>query len=386
MTKEELLNQTISLKKLELHVLDLPQKNHFTSGIGIRTSRRTLIVKWIDKEGRIGYGECSCRPDPYYSAEYLDGAVLLIQKFVAPLLKTYQTFQEVLDILKRIRGWNFTKSAVESAAFQLARSQSGYDISKDIKAEAIAQVPVGISLGIYQDKSEFYDVVQKAIEEGYQRLKFKISPTANTELFDHINPLLFDNNVHTGFDANGSFYHKDLDKLGYFVNTYRTIIEQPLPPSRFDVYLAAKAQFPDLMVCADEEVKSMGDLIKLHQLGAIDQLNLKVGRVGGVSASIEMMNYCYDHNISCWIGGMFETGIGRLLNLEFASYLSHAKAHDLSPSARYFLEDIIAPEVTMNKGFVDVKAMQDNCKVIPAMMEKLLVSKWEFAPEVTGQK
>lgn len=375
----QLHQQLISLSRIELHTLDLPQKNHFTSGIGIRTSRRTLIVKWIDVEGRIGYGECSCRPDPYYSAEYLDGAIILIKKFVIPFLKKEQTFQDVLNILKRIRGWNFTKAAVESAAFQLARQQSGYDIAADIKAKPIAQVPVGISLGIYQDKDEFYDVVQKAIEEGYQRLKFKISPKANTALFDHINPLLFDNNVHTGFDANGSFYHENLDQLGYFVNTYKTIIEQPLPPSRFDVYLAAKEMYPDLQVCADEEVKNMGDLVKLHQLKAIDQLNLKVGRVGGVSASIEILNYCYEHDISCWIGGMFETGIGRLLNLEFASYLPEAKAHDLSPSARYFLEDIIAPEVTMNKGFIDVKAMEDNCKVLPEVMEKLLVAKEVFS-------
>ena len=372
-----LLQQTISLTQIELHILDLPQKSHFTSGIGIRTSRRTLIVKWLDAEGRIGYGECSCRPDPYYSAEYLDGAILLIQKFVVPHLKKEQTFQDVLDILKRIRGWNFTKAAVEAAAFQLARQQSGYDLSKDIEAKPIQQVPVGISLGIYQDKVEFYDVVQAAIEAGYQRLKFKISPTANTDLFDHINPLLFDNNIHTGFDANGSFYHNDLDKLGYFVNTYDTIIEQPLPPSRFDVFLAAKEQHPTLRVCADEEVKNIGDLIKLHQLQAIDQLNLKVGRVGGITASVELLNYCHKHEISCWIGGMFETGIGRLLNLEFASYLPDAKAHDLSPSARYFLEDIIQPEVTMNKGFVDVKQI-DTCEVLPEMMQKFKVSVASF--------
>lgn len=368
-----LLQQTISLSRLELHILDLPQKTHFTSGIGIRTSRRTLIVKWVDEEGRIGYGECSCRPDPYYSAEYLDGAVILIQKFVVPHLKKEQTFQDVLHILKRIRGWNFTKAAIEAAAFQLARQQSGYHLSTDIKATPVKQVPVGISLGIHQDKAEFYDVVQAAIDEGYQRLKFKISPTANTDLFDHINPLLFDNNIHTGFDANGSFYHNDLDKLGYFVHTYDTIIEQPLPPSRFDVFLAAKKQYPTLRVCADEEVKNMGDLIKLHQLGAIDQLNLKVGRVGGITASVELLNYCEQHNISCWIGGMFETGIGRLLNLEFASYLPNAKAHDLSPSARYFMEDIIEPEVTMNKGFVDVKQI-NLCEVLPEMMQKFKVS------------
>ncbi len=369
-----LIEQTISLKEIVLHKIDLPQRNAFTSGIGQRKSREALIIKWVDMDGRVGFGECACRPDPYYSAEYLDAAIDLIQKFIIPLLKPYQTYGEVLDILKRIRGWNFTKGAVEAAIFQIARLQSGFDLSANIHARPIADVPVGISIGIYKDKMECYDVVQQAIEDGFQRLKFKISPTVDTEVFDYINPLLFDHHIHTGFDANGSFYISDLDRLTYFVNTYQTVIEQPLPPHRFDVYLAAKEKMPTLKVCADEEVKHIGDLIKLHQLQAIDELNLKIGRVGGITNSIEILNYCHDHEIPCWIGGMFETGIGRLVNLEFASYLPQAKAHDLSPSARYFMEDIIDPEVTMDKGFVNIKALQ-KCKVRLDILDKYTTQK-----------
>lgn len=369
-----LIEQTISLKEITLFRINLPQRSSFSSGIGTRNSREALIIKWTDLEGNIGYGECACRPDPYYSDEYLDAVIDLIQKFVFPLLQSKQTYAEILQILRRIRGWNFAKGAIESTIFQIARSQAGFNLSDSIHAEPIKQIPVGISIGIYKDKKEFYDVVQQAIEDGFQRLKFKISPTADTAVFDHINPLLFDNQVHTGFDANGSFYDADLEKLGYFVNTYQTVIEQPLPPSRFDIYLEAKKRYPSLKVCADEEVKHIGDLIKLHQLNAIDELNLKVGRVGGISAGIEILNYCHRHDIPCWIGGMFETGIGRLVNLEFASYLPNAKAHDLSPSARYFMEDIISPEVTMDKGFVDLEKMQA-CKVMPGVIEKYTTKK-----------
>ncbi len=365
----KLLNQTISLHRLELHLIELPQRNHFSSSIGARISREALIIKWIDKNGRIGYGECSCRPDPYYSSEYRNSAVDLIQKFVIPFLKVEQTYGEILKILKSIRGWNFTKTAIEAAVFQIARAQSDFDLLKSIHASQIDQIPVGISLGIYKDKMECYDVVQQAIEDGFQRLKFKISPNTDTSVFDYINPLLFDNQVHTGFDANGSFYMSDLDKFEYFANTYQTVIEQAFPPNRFDVFLEAKKRFPELKVCADEEVKHIGDLIKLHHLNAIDELNLKIGRVGGIVDSIEILNYCYDHDIPCWIGGMFETGIGRLVNLEFASFLPNAKAHDLSPSARYFIEDIIEPEVTMKKGFVGLDHLQ-KCKVKVGVLEK----------------
>ncbi|MEL6537746.1 MAG: enolase C-terminal domain-like protein [Bacteroidota bacterium] len=377
MLSHQLLQQSLQLARLELFILDLPQKTSFTSGIGVRNSRKVLIVKWVDAQGIEGYGECSCRPDPYYSEEYLDGAVMLVQKFIVPHLQKNTNLSEVLGVLRRIRGWNFTKAAVEAAAFQVARTLSGYSFTQDITTPSVQQVPVGISLGIYTDKGEAYEVVQGALEEGYRRIKFKISPSVDTAVFEHINPLLFDNQVHTGFDANGSFFHEDLDKLGYYVNTYQTIIEQPLPPSRYDVYQAAKQKYPTLRVCADEEVKSIGDLMKLKALGAIDELNLKLGRVGGVSHSVEILEYCLAEGIPCWIGGMFETGIGRVLNLELARFLPEAKAHDLSPSSRYFLEDIITPEVSMEGGLVEPNQFV-NYKVLPEVMKRLEVAHFEY--------
>ena len=371
-------NQQITLHSLELLSLDLPQKNVFKSGIGVRKSKETLIVKWTDVEGRVGYGECSCRPDPYYSAEFLASAKLLIEQFIVPQLKASQTYNDVLSILKKIRGWNFTKSAVESAIFQVLKQvDTNFDLSKHLESSKIDTIPVGISLGMYTDFGAMTDVVQQAIEEGYQRLKFKISPSTDTTLFDKINPLLFDNQVYVSFDANGSYGFQDLDELEYFVSTYDTMIEQPISPSRFDVFMEAKKRYPTLKVCFDEEVKSIGDLIKLHSLGVLDELNLKIGRVGGIINSIEILNYCHENNISCWIGGMFETGIGRLQNLELAAYLPNATAHDLSPSSRYFKEDIIAPEIEMENGFINIEKAMKN-EIMPDRIDKYLINKMEF--------
>ncbi len=348
----QLLNQPLQLARLELLVLDLPQKASFTSGIGVRRSRKVLIVKWIDAQGVEGYGECSCRPDPYYSEEYLDGALLLVQRFIVGQLTRNTNLRAILDLLRRIRGWNFTKAAVEAAAFQVARTLSGYQLSQDLQASPIDAVPVGISLGFFKDKVEAYDRVQSAIAEGYRRIKLKIAPNVDTAVYEHLRPLFLDHAVPVAFDANGSFFANDLDRLGWFVDAYDSVIEQPLPPDRFDLLLAAKARYPKLRVCADEEVTCIGDLLKLHALGAIDELNLKPGRVGGIAKSVEILNDCQALGIPCWIGGMFETGIGRVLNLELARFLPDATAHDLSPSSRYFIEDIITPEVEMDAGLV----------------------------------
>lgn len=363
-------NQQITLDRLELFLLDLPQKSIFKSGIGIRKSKETLIIKWIDLDGRIGYGECSCRPDPYYSAEFLEASVLLIQQFIAPMLKSHQTYGEVLEILQKIRGWNFTKSAVESAMFQILSQTTAVDfLSNKLDTSPINEIPVGISLGIYTDKKQIHDTVQEAITDGYRRVKFKISPHMDVKILESVNALLFDNDAYVSFDANGSFYEKDLPKLQFFVDTYDTIIEQPTPPGRFDIYQEAKAMFPNLKVCFDEEVKSFGDLVMIHQLGAMDELNLKIGRVGGLTNSIQMLNYCATHNISCWIGGMFETGVGRLQNLALAAYLPSAKAHDLSPSSRYFKEDIVWPEIDMKNGLIDLQVANES-KLVFEKLEK----------------
>ncbi|MEL6864538.1 MAG: o-succinylbenzoate synthase [Bacteroidota bacterium] len=373
MTKE-----IITLDYLQVFLVDLPQKHVFQSGIGTRKSKETLIIKWVDREGRIGYGECSCRPDPYYSAEFLRAAIQLIKQFIAPILEEQQSYTAVLNGLKRIRGWNFTKAGIEAAMFQVAQQLSAEDLlDQQLDNSRIQKVPVGISLGIYQDVHQLRKVVEEALESGYHRLKFKIAPSVNLKHFDQIKTLLLEKEVYVSFDANGSYTTADLDHLGYFINTFDAFIEQAMPPSRFDYLLAAKQRFPHLKNCFDEEVKSLGDLVKLHQLGLLDQLNLKIGRVGGISHSIDILNYCHQHNIDCWIGGMFETGIGRMLNLELAAFLPNAKAHDLSPSSRYFKEDLIAPGVTMKEGYISLDTALQG-EVIEARIQKYCKEQFEI--------
>ena len=344
----------ISLRELKVYHVDLPQKTVFKSGIGLRKSKETLIVRWEDLDGRTGYGECACRPDPYYSAEFLKAVLIMMQKFIFPKLKKEQKLSDIYGILDQIRSWNFGKAAIEAAVFNIARNiNPELDLHRQINSEQINLVPAGISTGIYEDKQAFKERIITSLEKGYKRLKFKISPAVNIQNFEFINPILFDSGVDISFDANGSYTNADLHKIKYFVDTYQVAIEQPTPPGSYDTLLNIKELYPNIKVCFDEEIKNYGDLLKLHQLGVLDEVNLKVGRVGGVRNSVKIIKYCLRNNIPCWLGGMFETGIGRKLNTEMASFLPRAIAHDLSPSERYFKEDIVSPEIKMTDGFIN---------------------------------
>ena len=59
--------------------------------------------------------------------------------------------------------------------------------------------------------------------------------------------------------------------------------------------------------------------------------------------------------VPVWCGGMLESGVGRAYNVALASLANFTLPGDVSPSRRYWEQDIVAPEWTMNtNGMVSV--------------------------------
>jgi O-succinylbenzoate synthase len=89
-------------------------------------------------------------------------------------------------------------------------------------------------------------------------------------------------------------------------------------------------------------------------LGAGRIINIKPGRVGGFAESIAIHDFCESRGVPVWCGGMLESGIGRAYNVALASLPNFTLPGDLSPSARYWAQDIVTPEWTMDRGLVAV--------------------------------
>jgi len=77
-------------------------------------------------------------------------------------------------------------------------------------------------------------------------------------------------------------------------------------------------------------------------------INIKVGRVGGFSEAIAVHNATAERGVPVWCGGMLETGIGRAHNIALSSLANFSLPGDVSASKRYWVEDIIEPEVTVS--------------------------------------
>lgn len=367
------LAQEITLERLEVLELVVPQVESFRSAIGVRNERRALFVRWFDNEGRWGLGECSCRPDPFFSGEFVDGSRLVLRDHVFPRLPRQGTIAEIVAVLDRVRGWPFTVAAVLDAASDLLRRHGGTDLLDAWDGPRIRRVPVGISLGLFPSSAAAVQRVEQAVAEGYHRVKLKITPAMDRrplEAIRHGFPTL-----HLGFDANGSGSAEHLDFFTALAELTPAVIEQPFPPDRLDLCLALKQRIPDLTICLDESVASLGDLLTVHRLGALDELNIKPGRVGGALATARILTWCRAHQLPAWVGGMFETGVGRLANLRLAARLPEATAHDLSPSRRYFKTDIVTPTVKMgDDGKIDL-GQEEPPEIEEAAVEELLAER-----------
>ena len=63
---------------------------------------------------------------------------------------------------------------------------------------------------------------------------------------------------------------------------------------------------------------------------------------------------CQLHGIPVWCGGMLESGIGRAHNIAITTLSNFVLPGDTAASSRYWQQDIIDPEVTVNNGVITV--------------------------------
>jgi O-succinylbenzoate synthase len=77
-------------------------------------------------------------------------------------------------------------------------------------------------------------------------------------------------------------------------------------------------------------------------------INIKPGRVGGLSQGQAIHDLCREQGIPVWCGGMLETGVGRASNLAMASLPGFTLPGDISATDRYYDEDITTERFVLN--------------------------------------
>ncbi|MFC7364249.1 MULTISPECIES: o-succinylbenzoate synthase [Bhargavaea] len=342
----------MKIEKIVLRRMQLELKEPFQTSFGTQKEREFFIVEAYS-ENHVGYGECVVNSRPLYNEETVKTAWHIAEDFLIPALYSKEEIEhpdEVSEIFKPFRRNNMAKSAIEGAIWDLYAKENNISLAEALGGTK-KQIDVGISIGIQESSGKLIDTVEKYLAEGYKRMKIKIKPGTDIEMLGAVRSKYPD--IAMMADGNSAYTLDDVELLKELDHLNLTMIEQPLAHDDIIDHATLQAQIKT-PVCLDESIHSLEDAKKAIKLGSCKIINIKIGRVGGLTEAKKIHDYCAEHNIPVWCGGMLESGIGRAHNIAITTLSNFTLPGDTAASSRYWAEDIINPEVVVTDGVITV--------------------------------
>jgi o-succinylbenzoate synthase len=332
----------MKIDAIELRRIAMPLVAPFRTSFGTEVDRDILLVR-VSTGDISGWGECVATAEPLYSSEYVDGAIDVIRRFLAPplLAATDLTAERVAGVLAHITGHRMAKAALEAAVLDAQLRARGESFGAFLGA-ARDRVPAGVSVGIMDEIPQLLDAVAGYLDQGYLRIKLKIEPGWDVAPVRAVRERFGD--ILLQVDANAAYSLADAATLARLDDFDLLLVEQPLAEDdiREHAELARLLRTP---VCLDESIVSAKAAADAIALRAARVVNIKPGRVGGYLEARRVHDVCRANGIAVWCGGMLESGLGRAANVALAALPGFTLPGDTSASDRYFARDVTEPFV-----------------------------------------
>ncbi|NTW23356.1 MAG: o-succinylbenzoate synthase [Lentimicrobium sp.] len=365
------------IESVELRHIKMELVSPFVTSMGTEYDEEHIIVR-VDGDGVTGWGESVAEGTPFYSYETVQTAWHILKDFLIPAIlgKDLKNVAEAIALNAKVRGHMMAKAGLEAALWDAFAKSQNISLSKMLGGTR-DKVDVGVSIGIQSSVPELIKKVEGYLAEGYKRIKIKISPGFDMQFIEALTKefpgLLLQ------VDANSAYTLDDINLFKKMDEYNLSLIEQPLGYE--DIFDHSKLQRElKTPICLDESIHSLDDTRAAIELDSCRIINIKPGRVGGFTESKLIHDYCASMNIPVWHGGMLESGIGRAGNVALASLPNFILPGDISASKRYYKEDIVEPEFTVNAdGTMDVPTGPGiGVAVNMKMLEKVTVYKETF--------
>jgi len=326
------------IRRITLYGIRLPLIHPFRTSFGVEREKYTYLVVIETRSGEQGYGECVAGKEPRYSYESVDIAAEVVDRYIIPSIdSTASTPQDFMERVGWIKGHNMAKASLEMALWDLNARLAGKPLYRYIGGVR-RYGEVGVSIGIQSGVEQLLRRIASFLEEGYRRIKVKIEKGLEHEILGAVRREYPD--IPLTADANGDYMPSD-QALLTGLDRYRLLyLEQPYPwwSIRGHAELARSMETP---ICLDETVTNRYVAIEAMDIGAAEVINIKPGRVGGLSESIAIHDEAMERGVPVWIGGMLETGVGRGFNVALTTLPNVRYPSDVSASKRYYERDVV---------------------------------------------
>ena len=314
------------IKKIEAFQVDLPLHEgsyKWSGGNSVEVFDSTVVAVHTD-EGITGFGEV-CPLGPAYLPAYAKGARTGIAELAPKLLGLDPTALGVLNgVMDRtMRGHPYVKSAIDIACWDILGKVSGLPIVTLLGGRYGESFPLYRAIS-QETPEQMAAKVAKYRSEGYRKFQLKVGgdPDTDIERIRHAAAKLEVGDVLVA-DANTGWTQHQAMRVADAVRDIDVYIEQPCVSYQECLSIRRHTNRPFVL---DEVVDSLAMVVEGIRDQAMDVINLKISKVGGLTKARQIRDLCVSHGIALtiedtWGGDITTAAIAHLAHSTPPAYL-----------------------------------------------------------------
>ena len=295
---------------MDVKTIEVPLVEPFRISLGVITHAISAVVKVETDEGVFGYGEGA--PGVLITGENLAGTVESIRQYEKALIGTDpRDLEKVYWIMDRTAAHApCGKTAVDIACYDILGKAAGLPVYKLLGGYS-NQIETDITVGI--DTPEVMAAkAARHIANGFNTIKTKVG-LGLTEDVARVKAIrdAVGEDVKIRIDANQAWTAKEAVNIIHRLNEYNIeLVEQPVKAHDLEglEYVTKNSK---VMIMADEACFNAKDALKLIQRRAVDLVNIKLMKCGGIREALKINAICETAGVQCMLGCMAEeTNLG----------------------------------------------------------------------------
>jgi len=345
----------MKIDSLDVYYVALPLIYPWRTAYGEDDAIHSVLVKMVSGD-HAAWGETTPLRAPTYSPETAMSAYHVIVEFLAPLLvgRDIETADELLDTFKYFKGNPFAKAGLETAWWALKAEMERRPLHELLGGQ-FRRVVAGADFGIQDSYDMLLQKIQGACDQGFKRIKLKVRHGWDLEMLEIVRSHFPDQTFH--IDCNAGYTLDDIDLFKKIDALGLAMIEQPLFHADLLEHAELQKQI-ETPICLDESITSVRNFEWALRLASCRVLNIKTGRVGGLSVALKLHHMARDAGIPCWVGSMLESGVGAGILVELATLDNFTYPGDLFPSDYFYHQDLTQEALVLN----------DDCTFTPSRL------------------
>jgi len=311
----------IKILKIEIFKLNVQITIPIKILLGGSDGAENLAIKITTDTGIVGWGESS--PCAEITGDSQDTNYAIAQT-IARLIKGKDALaieSRMQDINSVTVGDSSVRSAFDMALYDIAAKAANMPLYQFLGGER-RELRTDLTIGIKDTVAETVAQAKSILEAGFDAIKLKVGrPGLEDVPYVRAVRELVGPDVSLKMDSNqGWDYPTAVANIHAMADLNLQYAEQPIEAWNHEglARLRTKVNLP---ICADESVFDHRDALKLVKMEAVDYLNIKLGKAGGIHTGLKIIAIAEAAGMKCMIGCFAESRLG----LSAAAHLAMAR-------------------------------------------------------------